>query len=165
MYYVELCCHLPLTLKFYHCHCHTGFITINIVMVESQLLSHCDIIFWVWRRHFIELLHTVMAWVIATLGPNWEFQPCLKSCNLASWTTKWHDYARGTSRPTTHPPTPALVENLTFMQYRRLEFGGCLKGVWTMSKMCLEGVWLLSAMYREGVWRVLRRCLTSLKFT
>ena len=25
----------------------------------------------------------------ATLGPTWEFQLCLKSCNLASWTTKW----------------------------------------------------------------------------
>ena len=33
---------------------------------------------------------------IATLGPTWEFQPCLKSCNLAGWTTKWHDYAMGT---------------------------------------------------------------------
>ena len=26
---------------------------------------------------------------IATLGPTWEFQLSLKSCNLASWTTKW----------------------------------------------------------------------------
>ena len=34
---------------------------------------------------------------IATLGPTWEFQLCLKSCNLASWTTKWHDYATGTT--------------------------------------------------------------------
>ena len=23
----------------------------------------------------------------------------LKSCNLASWTTKWHDYATGTTQP------------------------------------------------------------------
>ena len=44
--------------------------------------------------------------LIATLGPTWEFQLCLKSCKLASWTTKWHDSATGT----THPP-PALVEN------------------------------------------------------
>ena len=35
---------------------------------------------------------------IATLGPTWEFQLCLKSCNLASWTTKWHDYATGTDK-------------------------------------------------------------------
>ena len=79
---------------------------------------------------------------IAILGPTWEFPPCLKSCNLASWTTKWHDYARGTSRPPTHPPAPALVENPTVMQYRRLEFGGCggcLIGVCKVQRGCLEG--------------------------
>ena len=65
--------------------------------------------------------------------------------------------------PASHPPAPALVENPTFMQYRRLEFGGCLKGVWRMSKRCLEGVWLVSARYREHVWRVQRRCLRSFK--
>ena len=64
--------------------------------------------------------------------------------------------------PATRPP-PALVENQTFMQYRRLEFGGCLKGVWRMSKRCLEGVWLVSARYREGVGRVQRRCLWRVK--
>ena len=42
---------------------------------------------------------------IATLGPTWEFQPCLKCCNLASWTTKWHESAMGTSHPPTQPPT------------------------------------------------------------
>ena len=34
-----------------------------------------------------------MCVIIATLGPTWEFQLCSKSCNLASWTTKWQDYA------------------------------------------------------------------------
>ena len=61
--------------------------------------------------------------------------------------------------PATHHPTPALVENPTFMQYRRLEFGGCLKNV----RGCLEGVWLVSARYKEGVWRVQRRCLRCFK--
>ena len=30
---------------------------------------------------------------VATLCPTWEFQLCLKSCNLASWTTKLQWYA------------------------------------------------------------------------
>ena len=64
---------------------------------------------------------------IATLGPTWEFQLCLKSCNLASWTTKWHDYATGTTHP---PPTPALVGNHSLMEPRKLKFGGCLERVW-----------------------------------
>ena len=34
----------------------------------------------------IEML--IFSLIIATLGPTWEFQLCLKSCNLASWTTK-----------------------------------------------------------------------------
>ena len=25
-------------------------------------------------------------------GPTWEFQPCLKSRNLESWTMKWHGF-------------------------------------------------------------------------
>ena len=46
---------------------------------------------------------------IAPLGPTWEFQPCLKSFNLASWTTKWNDSARGTG----HPPQ-GCVEGIKF---------------------------------------------------
>ena len=56
---------------------------------------------------------------------------------------------------------PNLVGNQTFMQYRRLEFGGFLKGVGRMSERCLEAVWLVCARYREGVWRVQRRCVRS----
>ena len=65
--------------------------------------------------------------VFATLGPTWEFQLCLKSCNLASWTTKWHDYV-----PVDHPPThplDGLLVSHTYMVVRKLKFGGCLVDV------------------------------------
>jgi len=42
--------------------------------------------------------------LFATLGQTWEFQLCLKSCNLASWTKEWHYYV-GVSHPPTNPPT------------------------------------------------------------
>ena len=35
---------------------------------------------------------------VAKLGPTWEFQLSLKSCNIASWTTKWYDYGTGTDK-------------------------------------------------------------------
>ena len=85
--------------------------------------------------------NNILTHSIATLGPTWEFQPCLKSCNLASWTTKWHDYAMGTG----HPPRPSWKWNLHIIQ------------VWRVPKRCLEGVWWASARYRgclEGTKKV-----------
>ena len=64
-------------------------------------------------------------------GPTWEFQLGLKSCNLASWATKWHNYVpvdppphRLRNRPTRHidsatdPPTTRRVTwNLGTLSY------------------------------------------------
>ena len=47
---------------------------------------------WMLSRTYSALQSIVIAPpknFIATLGPTWEFQLCLKSCNLASWATKW----------------------------------------------------------------------------
>ena len=68
----------------------------------------------------------------ATLSPTWEFQPCLKSCNLASWTTKWHDSSRGTSRP----PAPPQLK----IQLLRNTGGWNLVGVLRVCGGCLEGI-------------------------
>ena len=42
----------------------------------------------------------------ATLGPTWEFQLSLKSCNIASWTTKWHNSVKGTTH---HPSWKSFI--------------------------------------------------------
>ena len=99
-----------------------------------------------------------MAWFIniATLGPTWEFQPCLKSCNLASSTTKWHDYARGTGHPPTCP-RPSWKWNFHAIQEAK---------IWGMSQGCVEGAQKVSVGRLwgiEGVWRVLRRCRRTFK--
>ena len=55
-----------------------------------------------WDSSVALLSPTCITHFFATLGPTWEFQLCLKSCNLASWTTKWHYYV-GVSHPPTTP--------------------------------------------------------------
>ena len=37
-------------------------------------------------------------------------------------------------------------------------FGGCLEGVWRVSRVCLEGVWSVCGGGREGVLRVSVGC-------
>ena len=96
---------------------------------------------------------------VGIVGPTWEFQICLKSCNLASWATKWHDYVpvdhpphRLRNQPTHHidsatdPPTTRRVTwNLATSSYL---------GRWNM--LVVLGV---SRGYLEGVWWVSGRCL------
>ena len=71
---------------------------------------------------------------IATLGPTWEFQLCLKSCNLASWTTKWHYFPTGIHPPhrlrnqPTHHPT-GYMEFRNIILLRKVKFVGCVRGV------------------------------------
>ena len=43
-----------------------------------------------WRCFlFLSVFGVIHKKFIATLCPTWEFQLCLKSCKLASWTTSW----------------------------------------------------------------------------
>ena len=52
----------------------------------------------VWLQLLLLLLLLLI--LLPHSGPNWEFQPYLKSCNLTSCTTKWHNF-----QPDYHPPT------------------------------------------------------------
>ena len=84
--------------------------------------------------------HNPELFFIATLGPTWEFKLCLKSCNLASWATKWHDYIpvdhhidsatdpphRLRNRPT-HPT--GYFEFGNSISLRKVKFVDCVRGV------------------------------------
>ena len=84
--------------------CTNNLIVPQIKELQDALQGHKGAI-------FTKLWTILIIWNIATLGPTWEFQLCLNSCNLASWAPKWHDYATGT----THPP-PGLVGNHSLME-------------------------------------------------
>ena len=85
--------------------------------------------------------------------------------NLASWTTRWHDYVPAT----THPPTHHPWYNLIFWIYFLIVLGRCLecilgkwmvsKGVWKVCGKCVEGAWEMSRRYLEGAWKVSGRYL------
>ena len=70
--------------------------------------------------------------ILPHLGPALEFQLCLKSCNLTSWTTKWHDYVRATT-----------IRGIHILSYCSIKLSWvhlwCIDGV----QRCLEGVSLL----------------------
>ena len=73
----------------------------------SQLPRNLEIPSWtIFNSPFNVYSKDIHFVIIATLGPTCEFQSCLKSCNLASWTTKWHNSAMGTGHPPTHLPPP-----------------------------------------------------------
>ena len=79
-------------------------------------------------------------------GPTWEVQPCLKSCNLASWTTKWHGQKYYLMEPNTF-----WISNSWCMEGVLRVSGSCLEGVWNILEKCLEGVWRVHPGYKDGV--------------
>ena len=93
-------------------------------------------------------------------GPTWEFQPCLKSCNLASWTTKWYDF-QPDYQPPNHQPLGQksyLKEPNTFLMAN----SWCLAGVLKVSRGCLECLGKVSEecmQNKDGVQTILGQCL------
>ena len=80
--------------------------------------------------------------------PTWEFQLCLKSCNIASWTTKWHNSVKGT----THHPSWKSFIYVTLKD----DIGWWLVGVRKVSGGCLEGAY---RRLLESVRKAWGRCL------
>ena len=91
-----------------------------------------------WKYIYIGILveNKLICKILPHLGPTWEFQPCLKSCNLESWTTKWHDF-----KPDYHPTTHQQLSqncylkelNTLWLSNRSFDsvckvFGRCLEG-------------------------------------
>ena len=98
----------------------------------------------------------------------WDFQLCLKSCNLASWTTKWQNFPTRDQPPICPPTHPPLGQNWTVTVwgvYRNYFFWSdmCLKVVyvWIVFGRCLEGVLTVSWMCFYGGLKVCWKCLKS----
>ena len=107
----------------------------------------------IWLRHNL-ICHTRLnLWFsdIATLGPNLElkFTWVLASPQLASWATKWYDYAVGTA---THPPGASIFKYCEVPKQ-------ILWGVFKVSGSSLEGFW----KFLEVVWRLSWGCLDGLE--
>ena len=48
---------------------------------------------------------------------------------------------------------------MVFAKFKLLGAGGCLEGLWRVSRGCLECVWKVSGGCLEGVWMMSGRCL------